>query len=51
MKSGDGKADAKDIKKLIGNPKVIFAIGRFHLFYFFDRCVEFLGGPASGKGT
>jgi hypothetical protein len=35
MKSGDGKADAKDIKKLIGNPKVIFAIG----------------GPASGKGT
>ena len=34
MKSGDGKADAKDIKKLVGNPKVIFAIGRFQLLNF-----------------
>ena len=33
--------------KQLGNIFIVV----FHLFYCFDRCVEFLGGPASGKGT
>ena len=38
---------SKDLKRLLGNPKIIFVLGKFEKLKF----KFFTGGPASGKGT
>ena len=38
---------SRDLKKLLGNPKIIFVLGKFEKLKF----KFFTGGPASGKGT
>ena len=38
-------AQKKDIKTLLGNPKITFVLGKLHIG------VICAGGPASGKGT
>lgn len=40
-------AQKKDIKTLLGNPKITFVLGIDFIFLSFDN----IGGPASGKGT
>lgn len=37
-------ANNRDVKKLLGNPKITFILGTIKVTYM-------LGGPASGKGT
>lgn len=37
-------AQKKDIKTLLGNPKITFVLGK-------ERGSKIIGGPASGKGT
>ena len=36
----------RDIKKLLGNPKITFVLGKLDV-----SDIDCLGGPASGKGT
>ena len=38
-------AQKKDIKTLLGNPKITFVLGKY------SSKSSLLGGPASGKGT
>lgn len=53
----DKYEEQQDIKKLIGNPKIIFVLGKCllgQLPVFLTSVLtffSFLGGPATGKGT
>ena len=40
-----GNSGSRDIRKLLGNPKITFILGKFGFSDFV------IGGPASGKGT
>ena len=41
---------SRNLKKLLGDPKITFVLGKFR-FDFFVTFWFFIGGPASGKGT
>ena len=45
MTDNFGQASNRDIKKLLGNPKITFVLGKN------QSLLMRVGGPASGKGT
>ena len=50
----EGLAKGRNLKELLGNPKIIFVLGMYIFYYIlYTQCLYLIkiGGPASGKGT
>ena len=45
------KTETKDLKKLLGNPKITFVLGKCLSASKLTVSLLSVGGPASGKGT